>query len=120
MDDFWLQMRISDMDVLASHLLVKGKPKDALTSYTSSLSDALATYCSLKGADRTALFFTAAKRNVGYVLEHLGDRPVGRQHLLELFRGLSNERKHLTHRHKQILFADQCVTSFFKLKMALC
>jgi len=69
-------MRISDMDVLASHLLVKGKPKDALTSYASSLSDALATYCSLKGADRTALFFTAAKRNVGYVLEHLGDRPI--------------------------------------------
>jgi integrase len=76
LDDFWLQMRISDMDVPASHLLVKGKPKDAFTSYASSLSDALVTYCSLKGADRTALFFTAAKRNVGYVLEHLGDRPI--------------------------------------------
>ena len=76
LDDFWLQMRISDMDVPASHLLVKGKPKDAFTSYASSLSDALAKYCSLKGADRTALFFAAAKRNVGYVLEHLGDRPI--------------------------------------------
>ena len=76
LDDFWLQMRIADMDVPASHLLVKGKPKDAFTSYASSLSDALATYCSLKGADRTTLFFTAAKRNVGYVLEHLGDRPI--------------------------------------------
>ena len=30
----------------------------------------------MKGVDRTALFFTAAKRNVGYVLEHLGDRPI--------------------------------------------
>jgi integrase len=76
LDDFWLQMRIADMDVPASHLLVKGKPKDVFTSYASSLSDALATYCSLKGADRTALFFTAAKRNVGYVLEHLCDRPI--------------------------------------------
>jgi integrase len=76
LDDFWLQMRIADMDVPASHLLVRGKPKDAFTSYASSLSDALATYCNLKGADRTALFFTAAKRNVGYVLEHLGDRPI--------------------------------------------
>ena len=76
LDDFWLQMRIADMDVPASHLLIKGKPKDAFTSYACSLSDALATYCSLKGVDRTALFFTAAKRNVGYVLEHLGDRPV--------------------------------------------
>jgi integrase len=76
LDDFWLQMRIADMDVPASHLLVRGKPKDAFTSYASLLSDALTTYCSLKGADRTALFFTAAKRNVGYVLEHLGDRPI--------------------------------------------
>ena len=76
MDDFWLQIRIADMDIPASHLLVKDKPKDAFTLYASSLSDALATYCSLKGVDRTALFFTAAKRNVGYVLQHLGDRPV--------------------------------------------
>ena len=76
LDIFWLQIRIADMDVPASHLLVKGKPKDAFISYASSLSDALATYCSLKGADRTALFFSAAKRNVGYVLEHLGDRPI--------------------------------------------
>ena len=76
LDDFWLQMRIADMDVPASHLLVRSKPKDVFTSYASSLSAALATYCSLKGADRTALFFTAAKRNVGYVLEHLGDRPI--------------------------------------------
>ena len=55
---------------------MKGKPKDAFTSYASSLSDALATYCGLQGVDRTALFSTAAKRNVGYVLEYLGDRPV--------------------------------------------
>ena len=76
LDDFWLQMRLADMDVPASHLLVKGKPKDAFTSFASTLSDALATYFSLKGTDRTALFFTSAKRNVGYVLEHLGDRPI--------------------------------------------
>ena len=70
LDDFWLQMRLADIDVPASHLLVRGKPKEAYTSYASSLSDALATYCSLKGTDRTALFFTSAKRNIGYVLEH--------------------------------------------------
>ena len=76
LDDFWLHMRIADMDIPASNLLVRSRRKDAFTSYASSLSDALATYCSLKGADRTTLFFTAAKRNVGYVLEHLGDRPI--------------------------------------------
>lgn len=76
LDVFWLQLRIADMDVPAAHLLAKGKPKDSSTSYAPSLSDALATYCSLKGADRTALFFTAAQRNVGYVVEHLGDWPI--------------------------------------------
>ena len=33
LDDFWLQMRIADMDVPAAHLLVQGKPKDAFTSF---------------------------------------------------------------------------------------
>ena len=76
LDDFWLQMRLADIDVPAANLLVKGQPKESFTSYASSLSDALATYCSLKGTDRTALFFTSAKRNIGYVLDHLGDRPI--------------------------------------------
>ena len=76
LDDFWLQMRLTDIDILTSHLLLRGKRKDAYTSYTSSLSDAIATYCSLKGIDRKALFFTSVKRNIGYVLEHLGDRPI--------------------------------------------
>ena len=85
-------MGIANMDVPASHLLVQVKTKNALTSYASSLSDDLATYWGLKEVDRTALFFTAAKRNIDYVLEHLGDRLLWRQHLSELFRGLSNGR----------------------------
>ena len=31
-------------------------------------------YCRLKGGNRSKLFFTAAHRNVGYVIERLGDR----------------------------------------------
>ena len=49
LDEFWLLMRIADVDMPASHLLVKGKTKDAFKSYGSSLSDTLATYCGLKG-----------------------------------------------------------------------
>ena len=60
LDDFWLHMRIAYMNLPASHLVVKGKPKDANTSYASSLSESFTTYCSLKKADRTALFFAAA------------------------------------------------------------
>ena len=43
LDDFWLQMRLADIDILTSHLLLRGKRKEAYTSYTSSLYDAIAT-----------------------------------------------------------------------------
>jgi hypothetical protein len=52
LDDFWLQLRISELDVPASHLLVKGKPKEAFSSYAPKLSEALGQYCSLKGQER--------------------------------------------------------------------
>ena len=32
LDDFWLQMRISNMDVPAANLLIKGQPKETFTS----------------------------------------------------------------------------------------
>ena len=76
LDDFWFKMRLADLDVPASHLLIKGKPKEAFTSYAPNLSEALSKYCSLKGQGRAALFFKAGKRNVGYVIDHLGDRPI--------------------------------------------
>ena len=76
LDDFWLQMRIAEMDVPASNLLIRNKPKEAFTSCAPKLSDALEKYCRLKGTDRAEQFFKAAKRNVGYVIQHLGDRPL--------------------------------------------
>lgn len=76
LDDFWLQMRIAEMDVPASNLLIRNKPKEAFTSCAPKLSDALEKYCRLKGTDRAEQFFKAAKRNVGYAMQHLGDRPL--------------------------------------------
>ena len=76
LDDFWLKMRISDIDTPASHLLVKGQTKEVFISSAPTLSDSLATYCNLKGKDRAKMFFTAANRNVGYVIQHLGNRPI--------------------------------------------
>ena len=37
------------------------------------LSDALENYCTLKGINKGRLFFVVAKRNIGYVIECLGD-----------------------------------------------
>ena len=76
LDDFWLKMRVSNIDVPASHLLIKGQPAESFTPYAPNLSDALEKYCRLKGIGRGDQFFTVARRNIGYVIEHLGDRPL--------------------------------------------
>jgi hypothetical protein len=76
LDDFWLKMRISQMEVPAAELLIKGQPTNTFTSFFSKLSDALEKYCRLKGIGRGDQFFKVARRNVGYVIQHLGDRPL--------------------------------------------
>ena len=76
LDDFWLQMRIANMDVPASDKLTKRQPKEAFISCAPKLSDALQRYFKLKGFDKPKLFFTASERNVGYVIECLADRPI--------------------------------------------
>jgi len=76
LDDFWLQMRVANMDVPASDKLTKQQPKEAFTSCAPKLSDALQRYFKLKGIDKPKLFFTASQRNVGYVIECLADRPI--------------------------------------------
>ena len=45
LDDFWLKIRISELEVPASHLLIKGQPKETFTSYAPKLSEALERYC---------------------------------------------------------------------------
>ncbi len=76
LDDFWLKIRISELEMPASHLLIKGQPKETFTSYATTLSDSLEKYCRLKGVGKGEQFFTAANRNIGYVIEHLGNRPL--------------------------------------------
>ena len=74
LDDFWLHLRVANMNVPAADKLTAKQPLEALKSYAPTLSDALERYCRLKGVDKSKLFFTAAHRNVGYVIERLGDR----------------------------------------------
>jgi len=76
LDDFWLQMRLSHLDIPASDRLVKQQPVRSFTSCAPKLSDALQRYFKLKGIDKPKLFFTASERNVGYVIECLADRPI--------------------------------------------
>ena len=48
LDDFWLKMRISNIDAPASNLLIRGLPAKAFTSYAPKLFDALEKYCGEK------------------------------------------------------------------------
>ena len=74
LDDFWLQLRVANMDIPAIDKLTVQQPLKPSKSYAPTLSDALEKYCRLKGGNKSELFFTAAHRNVGYVIERLGDR----------------------------------------------
>ena len=74
LDDFWLQLRVANMDIPAIDKLKAHQSVKVVKSYAPALSDALERYCRLKGGNRSELFFTAAHRNVGYVIERLGDR----------------------------------------------
>ena len=74
LDDFWLQLRVANMDIPAADKLTIQQPLKHSKSYAPTLSDALERYCRLRGGNRSELFFTAAHRNVGYVIERLGDR----------------------------------------------
>jgi hypothetical protein len=46
LDDFWMQLRISEIDVSASHLLVKGKPKEA--GHVKSAQDENSIFAGIK------------------------------------------------------------------------
>ena len=76
LDDFWLQLRVAKMDVPAVDKLNDHQPLKVVKSYAPKLSDALERYCRLKGGNKSELFFTAAHRNVGYVIERLGDKTI--------------------------------------------
>jgi len=69
LEDYWLKLRIKDLDVPASHLLNESL---SVTAGMPTIEDALNLYLDLKGVGRGELFFRAAKRNVRYLVTALG------------------------------------------------
>ena len=76
LDDFWLQLRLSSMDVPAANLLIRDAQAKVQSSCSVSLTEARDMYCRLKSNGRGKLFFAVADRNDGYVVQCLGDRTV--------------------------------------------
>ena len=71
LEDYWLKLRIKDLDVPASHLLNESL---SVTAGMPTIEDALNLYLDIKGVGRNELFFRAAKRNVRYLTTALGVR----------------------------------------------
>ncbi len=73
LDDYWMALRLSSMDIPALHLL---RQKPIEESNAPTLSESLATYLRLKGSQKSITFHNGAKRNIQSVINLLGDRPL--------------------------------------------
>ena len=72
---YWLNLRLSTLDLPASHLL-KSIPKVISNSNAPTLIESLEVYLRLKGVGRSEYFNTTARRNIDYVIKCLGCRPI--------------------------------------------
>ncbi|MBT3532090.1 MAG: tyrosine-type recombinase/integrase [Gammaproteobacteria bacterium] len=74
LEEYWLNLRVKMVQIPAAHLLTN------VGRYSSSnLPDirvALDEYLRLKGEGRDKYFYALTNRNVGYLIEHLGIRPL--------------------------------------------
>ena len=74
LDDYWLGLRLQNMDIPAIQLV---KTDDKIAEDTTPLlSDALDLYLRLKAVGKDKVFVRTANRNVGYVIKVLGDKPI--------------------------------------------
>ena len=75
LEDYWLSLRLSQLDIPALHLL-RDRPLAVSKSSCETLSEALGLYIRLKGVGKDKTFHRGAERNVQSVIELLGDRPL--------------------------------------------
>jgi integrase len=75
LEDYWLSLRLANLDTPALHLL-RDEPLSASTSSSMTLSEALELYLRLKGNNKDKIFHRGAERNMQSVIDVLGDRPV--------------------------------------------
>jgi integrase len=71
LEDYWLKLRLKDMNIPAAHLL---SASNSITSGMPTIEDAAATYLSIKGHERAETFHKGTKRNIGYLNDCLGVR----------------------------------------------
>ena len=75
LEDYWMSLRLSAMPLPVQHL-IQDRSCHYYGSNTPLLSEALAKYLMLKGEGKDKTFVRGANRNVQYVTDQLGDRPI--------------------------------------------
>ena len=73
LDDYWLGLRLKQIEVPASHLL-NNQVSSNFNSLLPRITEAQELYFKTKGHGRGKLFFTHTKRAISYVVGCLGDR----------------------------------------------
>jgi integrase len=75
LEDYWLSLRLANIDVPALHLL-RDRPQKVSQSSCMTLSKALNLYLRLKGINKDKTFHRGAERNIQSVVDVLSDRPL--------------------------------------------
>ena len=75
LEDYWLSLRLANIDVPALHLL-RERPLKLSQSSCITLSEALELYLRLKGFNKGKVFRRGAERNIQSVVDVLSDRPL--------------------------------------------
>ena len=73
LEDYWLGLRLQNMDIPAIQVVKSGEPHE---NDTLRLSEACELYLRLKGSGKDKVFIRTANRNTQYVNKLLGDRPI--------------------------------------------
>lgn len=74
LEDYWLGLRLQNMDIPAIQLINSDQSQ---IDETLSMTEACDLYLRLKGVGKNKVFDQTAKRNTGYVISQLGDKPIG-------------------------------------------
>ena len=75
LEDYWLSLRLANLDILGLHLL-RDRPLPTTLTSSLTLHDALVLYLRLKGLGKGKVFHRGAERNIQTVIDVLGDRPI--------------------------------------------
>jgi integrase len=75
LEDYWLSLRLANLDIPALHLL-RDRPLKPSQSSCMTLTEALELYLRLKGVNKGKVFRRGAERNIQSVIDVLSNRPL--------------------------------------------